>query len=148
MGVVYGLEPEVRRQLVHDNKASQWQVFTPVWSNVTVGTGGTPTSEGSFRYVDGDLQVRAHFRLGTSGMSVTSPFTLELPDNRTASGSLPSVGAAFLLDASLSVYWPASVYAGSDAGVITGNENNTFAGWAADDEFWLDIRVALDRSRR
>lgn len=68
-----------------------WTSFTPAWGNLTEGNG---VNDGRYRYVGGDLLVRARINLGSSS-SVTGDVNLTLPNSATAAGSVASYGPVF-----------------------------------------------------
>ena len=52
--------------------------WTPAWTNLTVGTGGSPQNVGSYIAADGNMRLQARVRLGDTG-AVTGEIRLALP---------------------------------------------------------------------
>ena len=81
------------------NAISTFTSFTPTWTNLTVGTGGSALNEGQFTIVNKILYFRLRTVLGTSGFSV-GVATLTVPNGQTLESSpdtfqIPSVMVAF-----------------------------------------------------
>ena len=53
--------------------------WTPTWTNLAVGTGGSAANVGEFVVVGGVMRLRARATLGTSGASVSGVITLDIP---------------------------------------------------------------------
>lgn len=88
------------------NAIGVWQAFTPSWTAVTVGTGGT--SAGRFVQIGQTVHVQVQLVLGTGGDITATPFLLTPPLTPNLSlilnsSSVDLVGVAGARDASASV---------------------------------------------
>jgi len=87
---------------------SDWITYPPTLSNIAVGTGGSAASVHVYKYLAGDVRLKACLVLGSSGASVSGIPTITLPVNHApVQGQFEYVGAATLLDS------PGSPYIGS-----------------------------------
>lgn len=57
-----------------------WTSWTPTWSNITLGTGGS-TNTGSYVQLGKTVHFRARFTIGNTGSSVSGDVILTLPVN-------------------------------------------------------------------
>ncbi len=80
----------------------QWDSYTPVFANVTLGTGSTISA--AYTRLGRTIHWRAHLILGTGG-AVTGTVTVSLPVNATPEvfANLGAVGTAIYDDASASM---------------------------------------------
>ncbi|MEM9515426.1 MAG: hypothetical protein AAGA42_11280 [Actinomycetota bacterium] len=126
---------------------SPWTSFPPAWSNVTLGT--SPTSSGEYRYVGGDLRVKALLVLGTGG-ALTGTAQLTLPNSETSRTGLRSKGVASFTDSSspgadeegvaIALSASTTIYFEQSGDVVDATDPFT---WAAGDALFADITVAL-----
>jgi hypothetical protein len=74
--------------------------WTPTWTNLTVGTGGSAANLGFFAVADGEMRMDVRAVLGTSGSSVGSGVSVALPPGwqlrQNAVGSIGVYGRARL----------------------------------------------------
>ena len=88
-----------------------WTTFTPTWTNLTVGTGGSALNQGAYMNAGKLYVVRTRTVLGTSGASVGTNPQMTLPNSSsfvaavTNAGGTISLGTAGLLDAGTATYW-------------------------------------------
>jgi hypothetical protein len=61
--------------------------FTPSWTNLAVGTGGSASNVGAYIQVNKLLFLRVRVVLGSSGASVTGKIGITLPASLTLAGS-------------------------------------------------------------
>jgi hypothetical protein len=90
-----------------------WTAFTPTWTNLTVGAGGTNT--GAYTQIGKTVFFRVLFQFGTGSAVGTSP-TLTLPVSTASYGAITTmIGTVNLIDAGVG-YFNGSI---DNAGLIT-----------------------------
>jgi hypothetical protein len=88
-----------------------WTSFTPSWTNLTVGTGGSASNTGHYMNAGKLYIVRTRTVLGSSGFSVGTNPQLTLPNSSSFSTAAAaaaltlSLGIAAMLDSATATYW-------------------------------------------
>lgn len=134
--------PAIEERIAAPATSSEWESFTPSWSNVTT-TGATQNFEK--RYNNGDLEIIGAFTLG-AGSSIDGVATMTLPDG--VSGGTPSpVGLAVFVDANGADSFGICLVSGTSlliysSAVVAMNTAVPFT-WTSGDVFRIDIRIPL-----
>ena len=116
-----------------DAGAGVWAVFTPVLTNVNVGTGGSATNTARYTFVGGDaagsegiLHVTGDITLGTSGFSVEANVRVSLPvgfEARVYPASVTRLGLVTLVSSNIGVV---SWVSGTTVGFVVFNSSSTY----------------------
>jgi hypothetical protein len=138
------------------NATATWTTFTPSWSNLTVGTGGSAENTGRYLIFNKLMFVRTRTVLGSSGFSVGADPRMTLPASvSTVSAISGGGGTSGFTDAGTidiggtiqtitttavrPVYFQAS---GSFTTFNTASATNPWT-WAAGDRISMDFWIQL-----
>lgn len=64
--------------------ASPWISYTPTLTNFTIGTGGAAINTAKYQYIEGQIRLKGHAILGTSGASVGGAVSFTIPATAAA----------------------------------------------------------------
>jgi hypothetical protein len=81
--------------------AEAWTSFTPSWTNLTVGAGGTNT--GAYVQIGKTIHFRTFFKFGVGSAVGTDP-TLTLPVTSATYGGTSIIGQVRIVDAGSNIY--------------------------------------------
>lgn len=125
---------------------TDWEAFTPSWTNLTVGTGN---NTGRYRYVGDELHVKVQMDFGAT-TSISGLPSFALPDSRVAANDgVRNIGTCWYfnddganaLGTCQCLPTGTSVFLYTDA-IVALSATAPFT-WAADDVIDVNIRVAL-----
>lgn len=132
---------------------SDWITWTTAPSNLTIGTGGSAISTQQYKYVNGRVIVRVKYILGTTGSSMGTSPSINLPFSiNIVMSTEMQIGEATLLDSSASVigYGKMRVFTSSPTQINIASYTGTLASisstapwtWASSDSIvasvWVD----------
>lgn len=109
-----------------------WSSFTPSWTNLTVGTGGSATNTGYYKQIGKTVFFAVNMIFGSSGPSMGSNPYVSLPVNASSnySTTAPSqtiIGTVVFNDVSGSPY-PGHITINNTSGVANGQVLTTSVG--------------------